>query len=130
MALWSLFVLCFLHRDGFCEPEHFCNETLRPFFVGSVRRISVLVKAVLHARDGQRRRDGERPHPQRHEPQLGQTVDAAEAARILTVRWVVPLHMRGWAHFSEGQNDVRQAFVEADLSDQLWMLEPGESTTF
>ena len=56
--------------------------------------------------------------------------DAAEAARIMAMRWVVPLHMRGWAHFSEGPKDVRRAFVQADLAHRLWMLEPGETTTF
>jgi L-ascorbate metabolism protein UlaG (beta-lactamase superfamily) len=56
--------------------------------------------------------------------------DAAEATRILAARWVVPLHTRGWAHFSESPKDVWQAFVEADLSDRLRMLEPGETTRF
>ncbi len=56
--------------------------------------------------------------------------DAAEAARVLAARWVVPLHVRGWAHFSEGPNDVRRAFADAGLADRLRMLEPGETTTF
>ena len=56
--------------------------------------------------------------------------DAAEAARVLAARWVVPLHVRGWAHISEGPNDIRQAFVDAGLAHRLWMLEPGETTTF
>ena len=56
--------------------------------------------------------------------------DAAQAARVLAARWVVPLHVRGWAHFIESPNDIRQAFVEADLTDLLRMPEPGETTTF
>ena len=56
--------------------------------------------------------------------------DAAEAARVLAARWVVPLHVRGWAHISEGPNDIRQAFVDGGLAHRLWMLEPGETTTF
>jgi len=56
--------------------------------------------------------------------------DAAEATRVLAARWVVPLHVRGWAHISEGPNDIRQAFVDAGLAHRLWMLEPGETTTF
>ena len=56
--------------------------------------------------------------------------DAAEAARVLAARWVVPLHVRGWAHISEGPNDIRQAFVDAGLAHRLWMLEPGETITF
>jgi L-ascorbate metabolism protein UlaG (beta-lactamase superfamily) len=55
---------------------------------------------------------------------------AAEAARVLATRWVVPLHVRSWAHFSEGPYDVRQAFADAGLIDRLRMLEPGETITF
>ncbi|HEX5501648.1 MAG TPA: MBL fold metallo-hydrolase [Thermomicrobiales bacterium] len=53
--------------------------------------------------------------------------DAAEAARILGARWVVPLHTRGWGHFSEGPDDVRRAFDAAGLADRLRLLEPGET---
>lgn len=53
--------------------------------------------------------------------------DAAEAARILGARTVVPLHTRGWAHFSEGPDAVRQAFEDADLADRLRLPEPGET---
>lgn len=56
--------------------------------------------------------------------------DAAEAARVLAARWVVPLHVRGWEHFSEGTDDVRRAFFDAGLIDRLRMLEPGEITAF
>jgi L-ascorbate metabolism protein UlaG (beta-lactamase superfamily) len=54
--------------------------------------------------------------------------DAAEAARVLGTRWVVPLHVQGWAHFSEGPSDVRRAFVDAGLADRLRILEPGGTT--
>jgi L-ascorbate metabolism protein UlaG (beta-lactamase superfamily) len=50
-----------------------------------------------------------------------------EAARILNARYVIPLHTRGWAHFSEGPDSVRKAFANAGLSDRLRMLEPGQS---
>jgi L-ascorbate metabolism protein UlaG (beta-lactamase superfamily) len=56
--------------------------------------------------------------------------DAAEAARVLAARWVVPLHVRGWAHISEGPSDVVRAFADAALTDRLRMLDPGETTTF
>nr|WP_222426786.1 MBL fold metallo-hydrolase [Amycolatopsis rhizosphaerae] len=52
---------------------------------------------------------------------------AAEATRILGARHVIPLHTRGWAHFSEGPDSVRKAFANAGLSERLHMLEPGES---
>ncbi|MGN6361068.1 MAG: MBL fold metallo-hydrolase [Thermomicrobiales bacterium] len=54
--------------------------------------------------------------------------DAAEAARILNARLVVPLHLRGWAHFSEGPDVLRQAFADAGLTGRLRLIEPGETT--
>ncbi|WP_431924076.1 MBL fold metallo-hydrolase [Amycolatopsis tucumanensis] len=54
--------------------------------------------------------------------------DAAEAAHALRARNIVPVHTRGWAHFSEGPDEVRKAFAGAGLSDRLHVLEPGEST--
>jgi L-ascorbate metabolism protein UlaG (beta-lactamase superfamily) len=52
---------------------------------------------------------------------------AVDAARILNAKCVIPLHTRGWAHFSEGPDSLRKAFANAGLSDRLRMLEPGES---
>lgn len=57
------------------------------------------------------------------------STDAATAARLLGVRWAVPLHVRGWAHFSEGPQDVRTAFEAAGLTDRLRSVDPGESVT-
>jgi L-ascorbate metabolism protein UlaG (beta-lactamase superfamily) len=54
-------------------------------------------------------------------------VDAAEAARILAARVVVPLHLRGWAHFSEGPDVLRQAFADAGLTGRLRLIAPGET---
>jgi L-ascorbate metabolism protein UlaG (beta-lactamase superfamily) len=45
--------------------------------------------------------------------------DAAQATFILKATWVLPLHVRGWAHFSEGPEDVRVAFGAAGLTDRL-----------
>ena len=55
--------------------------------------------------------------------------DAAGATRILAARHVVPLHTRGWRHFSEGPDRLRKAFAEAGLTDRLHLLEPGETWT-
>jgi L-ascorbate metabolism protein UlaG (beta-lactamase superfamily) len=55
-------------------------------------------------------------------PLLGEanlTLDAAgmvEAARILGVRTVVPVHVDSWAHLTEGIADVRAAFTAAGLA--------------
>ncbi|GGL79670.1 MBL fold metallo-hydrolase [Streptomyces fumigatiscleroticus] len=44
---------------------------------------------------------------------------AAEAARILGARRVVPVHCDSWGHFTEGREDVVKAFTEAGLADRL-----------
>jgi L-ascorbate metabolism protein UlaG (beta-lactamase superfamily) len=55
--------------------------------------------------------------------------DAAGATRILGARHVVPLHTRGWKHFSEGPERLRKAFANLGLTDRLHLLEPGETWT-
>lgn len=56
------------------------------------------------------------------------SADAAEAAKILDRAKVVPLHFRGWDHFSEGPDTLREAFEAAGLAERLTLLEPGERT--
>lgn len=51
---------------------------------------------------------------------------AAEAARILGARHVVPLHFEHWAHFTEGPDVLARAFDQAGLADRLHLLRPGE----
>jgi len=53
--------------------------------------------------------------------------DAAAATELLDARWVVPLHISGWSHFTEGPEEFRAAFDQAGLGDRLQLLEPGES---
>jgi L-ascorbate metabolism protein UlaG (beta-lactamase superfamily) len=55
--------------------------------------------------------------------------DAAEATRILGVRQVVPVHIDGWGHFTQGADAVRDAFERAGLSDRLSLLDPGQGVT-
>ncbi|WP_431893842.1 MBL fold metallo-hydrolase [Nonomuraea sp. bgisy101] len=54
---------------------------------------------------------------------------AAEAARILGARDVVPLHFEHWQHFTQGPDTLVQAFERAGLSDRLRLLKPGEQIT-
>lgn len=54
---------------------------------------------------------------------------AAEAARILGARQVIPLHVEGWAHFSQGPESLAPAFDRAGLLDRLIALPPGQSIT-
>ena len=50
---------------------------------------------------------------------------AAEAARLLDARAVVPLHFEGWAHFTQGCDTLPAAFDRAGLADRLRLPEPG-----
>jgi L-ascorbate metabolism protein UlaG (beta-lactamase superfamily) len=54
------------------------------------------------------------------------SANAAEAAKVLGAAKVVPLHFRGWQHFTEGPDTLRQEFEAAGLTDRLVLLEPGE----
>lgn len=44
---------------------------------------------------------------------------AARAARLLGARTTVPLHHDSWAHFTEGEAELREAFGAAGQSDGL-----------
>ncbi|MFL5860703.1 MAG: MBL fold metallo-hydrolase [Solirubrobacteraceae bacterium] len=50
---------------------------------------------------------------------------AAEAARILDARLVVPVHFEGWQHFTQGADALRAAFAGNGLSDRLRLPERG-----
>jgi L-ascorbate metabolism protein UlaG (beta-lactamase superfamily) len=54
---------------------------------------------------------------------------AAEAARILGVRAVVPVHFEGWTHFTQGADVLRSAFAGNQLTDRLALAEPGATVT-
>ncbi|WP_327043095.1 MBL fold metallo-hydrolase [Micromonospora ureilytica] len=54
---------------------------------------------------------------------------AARAAALLGVRAVVPVHQDGWAHYTQGADDVVRAFETAGLTDVLVDLRPGDSAT-
>ncbi len=44
---------------------------------------------------------------------------AAEAARLLDARRVVPAHCDSWGHFTESRDDVVAAFTAAGIADRL-----------
>ena len=54
---------------------------------------------------------------------------AAEAAKILGVRSVVPVHFEGWTHFTQGADALRAAFAGNQLTDRLALAEPGAAVT-
>jgi L-ascorbate metabolism protein UlaG (beta-lactamase superfamily) len=53
------------------------------------------------------------------QPLVLDSAQAAEAAKILRARRVVPVHYESWAHFNEGGDDLAAAFAAAGLSDRL-----------
>lgn len=55
--------------------------------------------------------------------------DAIETARAFPHATIVPVHHQGWAHFTQSQDDVIQAFAAAGLSDRLHPLELGVAAT-
>jgi len=50
------------------------------------------------------------------------------AARSFPNAVIVPLHYAGWAHFSQGREDIDSAFAAAGLSRRLLWLAPGRPT--
>jgi L-ascorbate metabolism protein UlaG (beta-lactamase superfamily) len=50
---------------------------------------------------------------------------AAEAAKILDARTVIPLHYEGWAHFTQGAEALRAAFAGNGIAGRLTLVEPG-----
>ncbi|MFF1711940.1 MBL fold metallo-hydrolase [Streptomyces sp. NPDC058268] len=47
------------------------------------------------------------------------SAQAAQAAKILDARRVVPVHYDSWAHFTEGRDELVAAFAAAHLADRL-----------
>lgn len=55
------------------------------------------------------------------EPLTLTSVAAVAAAKLLPEATVVPVHTEGWAHFSEGPDELAKAFSAAGLADRLRM---------
>jgi len=53
--------------------------------------------------------------------------EAVEAARVFAKATIVPLHFEGWAHFSEGRDQIAKAFAVAGLGARLRWPEPGRA---
>jgi L-ascorbate metabolism protein UlaG (beta-lactamase superfamily) len=51
---------------------------------------------------------------------------AADVARILGARVVIPLHFEGWGHFTQGAEQLTAAFSGNGIRDRLVMLERGQ----
>jgi L-ascorbate metabolism protein UlaG (beta-lactamase superfamily) len=53
--------------------------------------------------------------------------EAVETARAFVDATIVPLHFEGWAHFSEGRQEIADAFASAELSHRLRWPELGRA---
>ena len=51
---------------------------------------------------------------------------AADVAKILGARMVIPLHFEGWAHCTQGAGGLKAAFSGNGIPDRLLMLERGQ----
>lgn len=51
---------------------------------------------------------------------------ASAAAKLLPHADIVPVHFRGWGHFTQGGDAIRASFESAALTHRLHVLEPGE----
>lgn len=51
---------------------------------------------------------------------------AADVARIVGARVVIPLHFEGWAHFTQGADELTAAFSGNGIRDRLLILERGQ----
>jgi L-ascorbate metabolism protein UlaG (beta-lactamase superfamily) len=51
---------------------------------------------------------------------------AADVVRILGARVAIPLHFEGWAHFTQGPEQLLAAFRGNGIRDRLLMLERGQ----
>ena len=83
------------------------------------RRIPGIDAAVLHA--GAARVPGKF----RDRALSLDSVRAAAAAAIVDPAVVIPAHYDGWAHFTEGRDDLARAFDDAGLSAQLRLSDHG-----
>ena len=53
--------------------------------------------------------------------------EAVQAAKVFSQATIVPLHFEGWAHFSEGRNEIHLAFSAAGVANRLRWPEAGQA---
>jgi len=53
--------------------------------------------------------------------------EAVEAAKAFPEAVIVPTHFEGWAHFSEGKNDILRAFRDTGMERRLFWPRAGEA---
>lgn len=66
------------------------------------------------------------PTKERGRPLTLTSARAAAAAEVLGARIVIPAHVDGWAHFTEGADEFAAAFDQAGIGDRLRVAADGE----
>jgi L-ascorbate metabolism protein UlaG (beta-lactamase superfamily) len=66
------------------------------------------------------------PTKERGRPLTLTAARAAAAAEVLGAKWVIPAHVDGWAHFSEGVDEFVAAFDTAGIKSRLRVAAHGE----
>jgi L-ascorbate metabolism protein UlaG (beta-lactamase superfamily) len=66
------------------------------------------------------------PTKERGRPLTLTSARAAAAAEVLGATLVIPAHVDGWAHFSEGLDEFVKAFDQAGISNRLGVARHGE----
>lgn len=66
------------------------------------------------------------PAKERGRPLTLTSARAAAAAEVLGAKVVIPAHVEGWAHFSEGADEFAAAFDAAGIGDVLRVAAHGE----
>jgi L-ascorbate metabolism protein UlaG (beta-lactamase superfamily) len=56
--------------------------------------------------------------------------DLLELAAVFPSALIVPVHIDGWAHFTQGKTEIQKGFSALGLENRLAMLEPGETRRF
>jgi hypothetical protein len=56
------------------------------------------------------------------------TNDVIETAHAFPDAAIVPLHAEGWAHFTQGRDDLTASFNALGVGSRLQLLEPGIAT--
>ncbi|HTK11606.1 MAG TPA: MBL fold metallo-hydrolase [Ktedonobacteraceae bacterium] len=53
-------------------------------------------------------------------------VEGAQFAKLAGEATIIPIHYEGWSHFSEGRDEIEQAFIAAGLEKRLHFLPFGQ----
>jgi L-ascorbate metabolism protein UlaG (beta-lactamase superfamily) len=69
------------------------------------------------------------PSRQKGRPLTLTSARAAAAAEVLDAKVVIPAHADGWAHFTEGVDDIVAAFNDAGISRVVETAPPGQWIT-